>query len=75
MPTSTLCSEIGTCETWRYIEKFKPFHMNNDNFEKQVSVNISLGHILAIWSVISDKLSCEPINKSFSEKEKEQSGL
>lgn len=41
-----------------------------ENFRAVIPVEITLGHLLALWQLISDKLADEPINKNFTEIEK-----
>ena len=36
---------------------------------KKVSLNISIGHLLILWNVISEKLAGDPVNKIFTEEE------
>ena len=42
----------------------------NENLKEKVSVGVTLGHLLALWQLMSDKISGEPINNNFTETEK-----
>lgn len=42
----------------------------NQDLTKKIPLNISLGHLLLVWEVLSNKISCDPINKHFSEIER-----
>ncbi|GAB2198952.1 hypothetical protein [Sessilibacter sp. MAH4] len=44
--------------------------MCQDQFDKNTSINLSLGHLIVLWNLISDKLSGTPQNETFSEEEK-----
>jgi len=37
---------------------------------KKIPLNISLGHLLLVWEVLSNKISCDPFNKQLSEIER-----
>jgi len=43
--------------------------MHHD-LNKSITVEITLGHLLFIWNIISTKLSGSPLNDNFTEEEK-----
>lgn len=44
--------------------------MTNLNLQKEVTLTLSLGHLLMVWNILSNKVSCSPFNHNFSEEEK-----
>ncbi len=44
--------------------------MTNENLDKQISVKMTLGHLLVVWNVIANKVSESLLNKEFTEEEK-----
>jgi hypothetical protein len=44
--------------------------MPTEDLEKEVNLKISIGHLLVVWDILSNKLSCEPINENFTEDER-----
>lgn len=43
--------------------------MSQDQFDKNTSINLSLGHLIVLWNLLSVKLSGTPLNNEFSEEE------
>lgn len=44
--------------------------MSDENLNKEASLKLPLGHLLIVWEILSNKLSCLPINDEFTEQEK-----
>ncbi|MCU7845946.1 MAG: hypothetical protein KZQ93_19100 [Candidatus Thiodiazotropha sp. (ex Monitilora ramsayi)] len=44
--------------------------MSEDDLSKEATVKMPVGHLLAVWGILSDKLSCSPLNDEFTEEEK-----
>jgi len=44
--------------------------MSDEELNKEVSVKLSLGHLLIVWDILSNKLSGAPLNDEFTEEEK-----
>jgi len=44
--------------------------MCQDQFDKDASIKLSVGHLIVLWNLISDKLSGSPLNEEFIEEEK-----
>ncbi len=44
--------------------------MSDEDLNKEASVKLSLGHLLIVWDILSNKLSCFPITDDFTEEEK-----
>lgn len=44
--------------------------MKGSNLTDDASIKLSVGHLIVLWNLISNKLSCEPINDNFTEEEK-----
>ena len=44
--------------------------MTQEDFDKEATIKVSIGHLILLWNLLSDKLSCEPLNKNFTEEEK-----
>jgi hypothetical protein len=44
--------------------------MPNEDLNKEVNLKISIGHLLVIWDILSNKLSGKPLNTDFTEDEK-----
>lgn len=44
--------------------------MPNEDLSKETSINLPTGHLLVVWYILSNKLSCSPIVDEFSEEEK-----
>ena len=40
------------------------------NLDKAISLEMTLGHLLGVWHILSEKLSSIPMNDSFTETEK-----
>lgn len=44
--------------------------MSDEDLSKQTSVRLPLGHLLIVWSVLSDKLAGPPFNDQFTAEER-----
>lgn len=44
--------------------------MPGDELSAEATIKISLGHLLMVWDVLSNKLSGPPLNDEFTEEEK-----
>jgi hypothetical protein len=44
--------------------------MSDINLAEKAAIELSVGHLLLVWHVLSDKLSGSPLNEAFSEEEK-----
>ncbi len=44
--------------------------MSEDDLSKEANIKIPVGHLLAVWGILSEKLSSSPIKDSFTEEEK-----
>jgi hypothetical protein len=42
----------------------------DQDLTKKISLDLSLGHLLLVWEVLSNKISCDPIKKQLSEIER-----
>jgi hypothetical protein len=44
--------------------------MSGEDLTKEASIKLSVGHLLIVWDILSNKLSGSPINNMFTEEEK-----
>jgi len=44
--------------------------MSNEDLSTETSLKLSAGHLLVVWDLLSNKLSCCPLNDEFTEEEK-----
>lgn len=44
--------------------------MSEDDLCKEATLKIPVGHLIAVWGILSDKISSSPLNDEFTEEEK-----